>query len=361
MLKRLFALLLVLMLVVPAVGAQESTVYCGDLAEADCALLTNSQSVMSEISAAGFDFELNFDMDAGPESISLGMAGDGAFAGDMDVMKSLEGFDTEDFEEILAMLTGFLKSFKGQLNFEIDLPTELMMEVGIPELKFELLLTEGVIYADAGPLMGSPTPMWMGIDLVLFIDAIMAEAGDMGAMDMDMDMMDMEDFDLSMFEEMGNQFMTITRVDDEQVDGVTVAVFQSTFDLSGMMSSEPFQGFLMEIMAAQGADLSELDMDAGELLGMVAAMYENSTFIMEQWIGVDDYYPYYSAMYMEFTMDMEAIVMSMGMPADDDMPGAITMVMEGELSLYDFNEPVEIIVPEGAMVIDPMMFLGSGF
>jgi hypothetical protein len=361
MLKRLFALLLVLMLVVPAVGAQESTVHCGDLSEADCQLLTNSQGVMSEIYAAGFDFELNFDMDAGPESISLGMAGDGAFAGDMAAMESLEDFDTEDFEEILAMLTGFLKSFKGQLNFEIDLPTELMMEVGLPELKFELLLAEGVIYADAGPLMGSPEPMWMGIDLVLFIDAIMAEAGDMGAMDMDMDMMDMEDFDVSMFEEMGSQFMTITRVDDEQVDGVTVAVFQSTFDLGGMMASELFQGLFLEIMAAQGADMSELGMDAEELLGYMSTMFEDSTFIMEQWIGVDDYYPYYSAMYMDMTMDMEAIAMSMGMPADDDMPSAITMIIEGELSLYNFNEPVEIIVPEGAMVIDPMMFLGSGF
>jgi hypothetical protein len=107
--------------------------------------------------------------------------------------------------------------------------------------------------------------------------------------------------------------------------------------------------------------MDELDMDVEELLNMVAVMFDDTTFSMVQWIGTDDFYAYHMALYMDMTLDMNALAKALDEAPDPTMPEEITMTLEGELNLSDFNVDFGITAPEGATIIDPMMLLGADF
>ena len=55
-----------------------------------------------------------------------------------------------------------------------------------------------------------------------------------------------------------------------------------------------------------------------------------------------------------------AAEMMTGETLSPDMPETVTMGIEAEIDLYDFNQPVEVEAPEGAQIIDPAM-LGGDF
>lgn len=342
MLKRLVLLVVVLALGISVVGAQESTVFCGDLSADDCNLLVKSSDVMGTLQTVTFDFDVAFEMGGfeispGMDSIVLGMNGDGAL--------------NTDFTS--------LEDFQGRLSMAIVAPDELLGE-GMPELAFDLLMVDGILYLDAGPLMGMQgMSMWMGMDLTTLLE----ESLGMSMEDL-MGMEDMGEMDLSGMEGMDqSEFTTITRLADEQVMGQTVAVFETTLDFGGVFSSEAFSGIYAEVMAQalamQGMDMDTMGMDMDAFMEMMGTMFEDMELSTQQWVGLEDYYMHTGSLYMDMTLDMNALAAAMDLPADPTMPDSITMTLGGELNLHNFNEPLDIVAPEGAQIIDPMMLLGG--
>jgi hypothetical protein len=365
MVKRIILVLFVLMLGISAIGAQDNmaaTVFCGDLAEADCDLLVKSQEVMAGVTSFSTDFSLFFemsglDMGMGSDSLAMGLTGEGQLVadfGDVDMMAADAEMD--------VLIDALLNGFEMDMHLEIVLPDDLSM--GMPELALDIVMVDGVIYMDTAPFMGGMEPMWMGIDLAGLMDTYMADI--MAQLDMDM-MLDTTDMmDMGSVEAFGyaDDYTTIVRAEDRDLNGQTVAVFKTSYDFVSLFTDETFRGLYAEIfdsvMAAQ-MDLGDLDMDVEELLDAVAVMFEDTNFSMVQWIGVDDYYSYHNALYIDMTLNMNAVAEAIGEVPPSVMPEEITMILEGELNLDDFNEDFGIVAPEGAQIIDPMMFLGADF
>ena len=342
MLKRLVLLVVVLALGLSLVGAQESTVFCGDLSADDCTLLVKSSDVMGTLQTVAFDFDVAFEMGGveispGMDSLVVGLNGDGALNTDLEA----------------------LENFQAQLTASLVIPGDLL-GMGMDELVLDLLMVDGILYLDAGPLMGMQgMSMWMGIDMTTLVEESLGmsleDMTDMGMGGMDLSGME------GLYDE--NEYTTIARLADEQVMGQTVAVFETSLDFGAMFSSEGFSGIYGEVMAQalamQGIDPDMMGMDMDTFIEAIGTMFEDMELGVQQWIGLDDYYMHYGSLYMDLTMDMNAMVAAMGLPPEPGMPAAITMTLGGELNLHDFNAALDLVAPEGAQIIDPMMFLGG--
>jgi hypothetical protein len=228
-------------------------------------------------------------------------------------------------------------------------------------LDFDLVMVDGILYLDAGPMMGMQgMPMWMGLDLAALMEQYLGMS-----MDDLTNMEGMGGMDLSGLEGMDqSEYATITRLDDEQVMGQTVAVFETTLDFSGMFSSESFRAMYGEVLAAtlamQGMDTDMMGMDMDAFMDMISAMAEGMEMSTQEWIGLDDFYMHHGSINLDMNLNMKALVGAMGVPAEPDMPASITMTFSGELNLHAFNEALDIVAPEGAQIIDPAMFMGMG-
>ncbi len=386
--KRLLALLsLLALLVFPLSGALAQggpPVFCGDLSEADCAILTQAQAAMADLHSAAFDLTLDFTF-AGGEEIMPGMdelavtlLANGAFAADMETIAGFQSPDPEALAEMMrAMpeaLGTFLRSLEGEVNLQVVLPDELMASIPaeLPDgLVFDFVMVDGVLYVNLeaiAPLMSAEAeaqpqmPTWIGLDLAGMMEQMMEEAG--GAWEAQMENMEQvlqSDLFTFMYDpEFLGQFMTVTRLEDAEVAGQTMAAFQTTLDYGALFASDDFQNAFMDYMetwmALQGESMEELPENFG---GIMAAMMSGMSFQTVEWIGLDDFYTHHTAMDFAFALDFEELAALVPEAEADDMPANLSMTMSLVVDASAFNEPVEVAAPEGAQVINPLMFMGA--
>ncbi len=380
---------LVLLMVLPfsGVSAQmDDITFCGDLSEADCELVTQSQEAMMGLESFAFSFDADFsisglEMAPGMEELSIGLVGEGAFAADLAMLGDMADMSTqdamammEDMEGLGELFATVLRSVSGEITLEIILSDELLALIGeeIPELVFDLVMLDGVAYLDVGPLMsmGAPEPMsmWMGIDVAALYEGMFDEMG--GEMDDAMSEFDMSAlFEGDLFAtfadpEFIGEFVSIARLDDVDVMGQSAAVFETNLDYGALFASEALQewfaDYMNTVMEMTGEDMEDMPpgfMDM--MLNVVGTMFADSTFRVQEWIGLDDHFVHHGEMEIVFNLDLAAIMEMMGEEAPSDMPQSMTFALTGNLDLSGFNEPLNIVAPEGAQVIDPAMFLGG--
>jgi len=241
----------------------------------------------------------------------------------------------------------------------------------------ELMMVDGVLYINLdtlAPLMGEAgeTGMtgWLGLDLAGMYEVIFEQMGDELDAQMQQQMEQMQAlFSSEFFTAMNNPdflegFMAIERLDDVDNMGQTMAVFQTTFDYEALLANEAFQaGFqeYMEAVMAMQADLAgDLPENFEEVMGQAALqMMSGINLSLVQWVGLEDLYTHHLEMVMDFDMDFAALAGLVPEEADE-MPGNFAMSMSLVLDLGGFNEPVELVAPEGATVINPMMMMAPG-
>jgi hypothetical protein len=341
-------------------------ILCGDLAEADCAIIVESGMAMVELNSATFDFDLNLafsgiEFSPGMESFEMRMAGEGALAADLSKMAALQPGSAEDMATMFSMFpetfVDLVKSVEGEATLRIELPEDLAM--GLPKLTLDLIMTEGVLYADIGAISGAQEPTWMGLDLGAMYGALFDEAF------ADTTMMD-EMFSSSFFTNLYdpgflNRFVTVTRLDDVEGMGQTLAVFETSYDYGAMFSDEAFMdGFRDYMESFAGAQGESMDMEFDQMMEMVAALLSDISFSTTQSIGMADHYVHSSGFDMVMNIDFGAMVAMMGEMPDEDMPERFEITLNAEVNLSGFNEPVRVTAPEDAEVINPAMFMGAG-
>jgi len=369
-----FLLVILLFGLVPGALAQGPDVYCGDLSEADCNLLVQSQQAMRELSSSAFDLSAGFSMtsseefEPGVNAIAMSLSGSGAVAADLSAFADLQGMDPEQvmgmMDTLPQMLVDLLRGVTVDASFNLVLPSELMADAPLPgDLTLNVVGTDGVLYVDLTSLLPAETveqegmPAWIGIDLAGMYETIFQEMPDMSLEDMP-GMMDVSGFAELMNPDLLNQFVQIERGADETVDGQAVAVFVTTLDYEAMFSSEAFQQmmdeYMQNLMEMEGMSDEDMPDNFGEIMsGMMRGMEVNVT----EWIGLDDSLLHHMDMNMAYTLDPAAIAALAPDEADmGDIPD-FSMAVDFTLDLSDFNAPVEVTVPEGAQVINPMMMM----
>lgn len=325
--KALFLVVVALFLVSGAALAQdEMPVLCGDLSEADCAILEQSQAAMEAVTAAAFDGAIDVTAEAEDESFALNITVSGAYSG-VPQMGDMEAMDPlPDMDAVLDAL----RAVNAELVITFNLPEDMAEDMHAPtSLGLELRFVDGVGYINFDALGDVVRDMelsgWGGLDIASLIGALMEQVtpemleqmseGMMEGMPltmmggMDASMLMMEQFSDPEFLE---QYVTITRVDD---GSGTVAVFETTFDFAAFFADPAFTDMMREQIVGmaemQGEEVPEEDLDMA--LSMMSQMWQDMTMVVTE--EIDTTTGLLQAMSFSMSMDMSA---AMAMSGEDE-------------------------------------------
>jgi hypothetical protein len=121
----------------------------------------------------------------------------------------------------------------------------------------------------------------------------------------------------------------ITKLDDEELDGQVMRVFDVTYDISSLLESGLFDATLGAMNAQPG--MTQQDMQ-----NLVTQMLEGAEFQLKVWIGQDDglLHRFDSTLLVDSTISIQGMTLPLLM----DVVSSVTF--------SDFNEPVAITAPE---------------
>ncbi len=351
--KSLSFLLVTFLLLMPMAGlsAQDDDQgidFCTILSEADCQILEMNEDVMSELSSMTFTLSAAGDI---AYETTLGHAEDGSFdisgevqvAFDVDATRDWVEIDSDaSNEEIAAILDRILESLTGAVSLNI---TETSSE-GTKDMMLNLLMDGGTFVLDSASLGSLTGESMAGLDwLGINMKGAMATIVSMPEYDSSVDISPAPNiYDLDGIEEV----LTVTRLGDSDVNGVSVAVFQYDFDMAGMVE-------LMELadiagLAAANSAMEQMVVDM--TMDSILDVLSNTTVSALMYVGLDDFYTYRGTL----NMSMELAGEMLGRPN----VGNGTIKVSADLVLSDHNEPVVVELPEDAMFLPVMMLLQMG-
>lgn len=335
----IFIALTMLLMQVIAVQADsmEGDVFCGDLSNADCKILLDNAAAMDEIHSLSFSALFEFGVvGAGlDEGFLMSGSGSGRLSFDPAAAVALEDSEAHADPEALALLTeAFFSSLAGEFTFNFSgETTEEDMA-----MQFSMILQEGVIVVDGallealtGESMGDVR--WLGLDTAGVFEDIFEEAG-LGEESV---------ASLAAMEDAEGEFTTIMRLPDELVGGISVAVIQSSLDLNAIMAGMTEEDLRAE---ARPDQMQDVEMAFALMQGIDVAEFTN-----RQYIGIDDHFTHRMDVALEMAMDGEAL----GMEGAD-----LHITMYFDIHLSDFNESVNVAIPEDAFVLPLAMFMQMG-
>ena len=377
------AFLLILLLIIGIFGtvqAQNIGAFCGDLSASDCDLLTQSGTAMTTVDSFGYDLNVNLDLsgvDMGPvgNSLKITLGGNGELALDREALASIPmGVPNAEemsnlMENLPQMMNTLFTSFKGKGTFTLNLPPALMSGSMPSDLTFDLVMIDGVLYANVGPLSGMSEPSWVGIDIAgmystMFQNMPSASGTDVPNMDFS------QIYQLDFFKNLTDpkflgRFMTVTRQDDDEVMGQKVAVFQTTLDYGAMFSDPEFMAGFDEYMATvlkmEGLSPDSMGAEYDQMMSMISTLFDNFKLNVVEWVGMDDHYVHHVGMEMALNVNMAELAKIDPSIATTDMPDNVSFNLAFNVDLHNFNEPVDVTAPAGAQVINPMSMMGSSF
>lgn len=352
-------------------NAQMNTTYCGDLAEADCAIIQNADVPAS----ATFNGEGAINVTVADMPYSVGLTLNGSYIlneeayGDLmelselplpEVYREIYG-NVDEFVEIISASFQLVDS---DLTLSVDVPEELTGGMLPNPVVVDLWLENGVGYVDLAALSFADPSLTgvYGVDFVsmyemIFADPMFAEAfGEMG---------EMED-GLANFtnEEFVGQFTTINRLDDVTMNGQTMAVFETVIDYGALFSSDAMRDLMQaqidmqtEMLEAEGTSAEEIDAMMTGILDAYAIAFDGTTMTMLQNVGLDDSYIHNTSIVFQMEVDTEAVVAAMNeavasdeMPLDPGVP-PFTVDVIFNISQGDFDTVESIGLPEDAAIV----------
>ncbi len=409
--KSLLLVLALLIALIPAGGVlaqKDKEPFCGDLPAEDCDLLKANRAAMNDLWSVTYDLGMNVDITIDEESMAFELVSGGAIAYDKAALDTIaeEVLDTT-IGDILALLKepealidtvadyterGILAP-EGEVNFELVLPAEATGGMAFP-LDLSLKKIEGKVYASTFLLsfMGLEPDTWVEVDLLEILDQAVAAVKDpsfgegmmsgFGPMRSDdegrapaippMDngpggdffgqwqaLMQKPYWKAMDSPEFQAKILKIERLEDAEVAGTAVAVFQTTVDFGAMVETEEFQMAFKDIMSFT---MSAPEMEAEEMDAMAEAILEmlkDITLTSTKMIGLDDAFTYgYSFDYHQ-TFDVAAFVESMGEDTDEVDMGAQEYSFSVQNTLTNHNQELQLEVPENTVTLQELTEMTS--
>ena len=358
--KKLLVLFALIILIVPfaSVNAQtlnEGIDYCKIMdSDPDCQLLVDNVEAMSTVGSFGFNMGLNYDiamdgdMAQGMDNLAFSITGSGMLAVDTESFSTIQDLAMTDMQAYMTQLPTLMdqlfSGIEGEAYLTVTLPDMLAPMVGASEIPLNLLAKDGTYVVDVKALEDAlgedPSGLeWAGVDLSGAFESIMSDY-DFSELYSDEQMDSMMNFDSDTL----GQAMTITRLDDSDVSGVSVAVFEIVFDYGKMLDSTGLRDTLNEMYTNAGMSPAEID----SMMSMLAGIKVTA----RQYIGLDDSYTYRVDASMDFNMSGDTL----GSSGMDSMAIGFDMFFE----MSNFNAPVDIQLPKDAMVMPFEMIAGGG-
>ncbi|MCY3906450.1 MAG: hypothetical protein OXF63_04275 [Anaerolineaceae bacterium] len=389
------ALLLVILLALA--GATQAdyhdVVFCGELAESDCALLKVShENAAQKISGTA---DLNLDLFWSVPELEPFKPG---FALEVQViwnsdLRDVEMLDLttiytwEDDEELLTMIADVLSRTSTWITVSLNLPPEMQgfVEEEIPEAYFsgadllEVRLLEGDVYLDLSGLASlAPNEIprgWFGFNVMDVLKAAQARNVLPAENESDLGTIAAREESLANLEEMVafwtdpaflETFVAIERLPDEMITGQTAAVFKTRLDLPAMFLSDRLREVLMASAdAAEGIDIEGNDVSG--TVTLMAGMLEWAAILVAgidiealHILDVKEEVPLRQEVHLAWDLSaLEATLGSLtGAQETDSEAGpesdSQTDVSLDTVTVYSYpDEEVPIPVPENAFFLPP--------
>jgi len=366
MLKKLVLASVLALGVTGATVAQDTPVFCGTLAEADCSILQGAHENAASVTSADVDFSMYLSAEGIPDvpfPLEFTLTGTGSYSGDLSSFEMDPAAMTalmQDQDAYGEFLSGVLAAFDGQLSLNLSLPAQLgaMMELE-GDVPLNLVLVDGIGYLDFASLKAA-LPEEAGEDLPDGWGAIdLGQAIQMAVAQGDMNMGSTTDTSAFADADFANQYSTVTRVDDTTLaDGTTVAVFQTSFDFSAMMESEEMQAAITDAMAQSMAE-NDTEMTAEQLqmaqdLAMSALNGLDHTFVQM----VDPTTSQTRRIEFDMTLDLtELMANAEAMGAEDmgDAQPVVTFTLDAETSDLNGGQTIEAPADAEMFPLEAMM------
>ena len=382
------ALVLILLLASFSTALAQEALFCGDLEEADCALLTtaavNLQSVSSYQASAIYSVDLSGIPGLPDTSVAVGV--DGAFSygeSAQAAMSALAGLQTqEDLTNVLVESPEAIVDLYNGWSFDMEISASLgetlagvlSADTGyaIPaELSVPLVLQEGVLYVDVteiaplldgmqdltgwigfefGPVLAAAAEQGLLADFAAQADGGAGDAATAGAL-----------AGVALLSNPGafEPFMSIERGEDIDLDGTDAATFVTTLDIASLISSPEFVE-LVKSLAASGAlgEGAPSAADIDQALAMVGMMgpvlFQGLSAESVTAVGIEEP-SYVLAQSNCFNWDLAGLLqmaaMSGALPPEMGSTDAAAVDILAEVINSALNEPQEIEAPADALVV----------
>lgn len=343
MVKRCLILMMMVMLLAPLAGVSaqsdgEGIDYCQLVAAPDCQILVNNEAVMAELSSFAFNVDMSFRLvsESGTDESNMLLTGKGRVAADaeaLDAANAMTAMSSADSDAMAAMLDSLLVGVEGEVSLLLtQTTTDKAGAEQVNRIPINLVMKDGVYTLDLAALgeesgesmAGMEGAGWLGMNLTGAAKFILADPELTPMMDMESGMMDMDYSDLG-------ESMTITRLPDENLDGVAVAVFETSID----------SNVLLDFMLASMMYGADMEMERAEMDAMMESL-QGAAILVRDYIGLDDFYSRRIHVFMN--ADVAAA------DADGSSMESFSMSFTGGLDLSDFNAPVDVEMPADAVV-----------
>lgn len=344
MVKRCLILMMLVMLLAPLAGVSaqsdgEGIDYCQLVAEPDCQILVNNEAVMAELSSFAFNVDMSFHLlpesEAGDSHVLL--TGDGRVAFEpkaLGAANEMAAMTSADSDAMVTMLDSLFAGIEGEVSLLLtQTTTDKAGAEQVGRIPINMVMKDGVYALDLAALgeesgesmAGMEGAGWLGINLTGAAKFIMADPELGPMMDMESEMMDMDYSDLA-------ESMTITRLPDENLDGVAVAVFETSID----------NNVLLDFMLASMMYGADMEMERAEMDAMMESL-QGATILARDYIGLEDFYSRRINVFMD--TDVAAA------DAAGSSMESFSMSFTGGVDLSDFNAPVDVEMPADAVVL----------
>jgi hypothetical protein len=344
-------LLLTLVLALPA-AAQDSTVFCGDLAAADCELLTANAEAQKSLNSAAVAISGELNIVGVPDTpdMTITLGGNGAFSADRAALDAFTASMTPgsapDMTAMATALVELLGALDAELTLNVTLPEALATQSGLPvsTITLDAKLVDGIGYLNfdeldkvaGGMLAQQGMAGWQGINFVevgaAFVEQNAAMLEQMGSMAGTTAMANPSDY------EFVAQYFDIARTDSGSGD----AEFTMSLDFAGMMADPAFMEILRAQMAAQGTEMTDEQLQ--QMMPMMTMFTQGMSLNVVQRINPDSKQTTHTG--IEFVFDLSSIMMMSGQQTTGESSVSANIDLD-----YSGHNATSVSAPAGATVV----------
>lgn len=363
--KRLFLLTFAVLLfgVTGMVGAQADGL-CGDLPEADCAILQKNLLATPTLDSYYVDMFMDLTIDGLPDlppgAQTFSFLANGAVSGNA-------GIPTETPEEQIARSSDpqanadYMAALFDQLEMELQMrlvmPPAMVRLLALdiePEIPLNIALVDGIFYMDMTSLRdalgrdGRSLPSgWYGVDMgeLMALSAAMNETPGSSVT--------ADDLDPALLERINEAASDLDVVEVERIEdtvdttGATVANFYSTYDFGPLMALDGIDELIDEALALQGTPMTRRERE--QVMLAISALLDNMTLEVITSVGLDNYYTRRTRFIMH--VDLQPMMQAVDPRSRSQSQTPMSFTLDMTMSQSGFNEVDAILPPRNATII----------
>jgi hypothetical protein len=368
----------------PAFAQNLPEPFCGDLDEADCAILQAAQdaqlALSSYVSTADATAVIAGIPGLPADELTFEWSQDTVLFLDPELTAAMAELQMqgpeamlESMEELADLTVQFYETLGVDATVNVTLPAEIasilsaQAGVEVPEdLSLQVIMSDGFAYiATEGLAFLGPqfTDMgdWIGVDLASAVAMGFEQSLNSDDPAQQAQMAQSLGFSAMLSSEEGRalieDYVIVERLDDDEVDGTEVNVFETSFDFAGFLASPGFWQFITDnldtINSMSQTPITEEELQQAQmaLTFLGPALLEGLEFSTTSSLGAEDALPY--AQNVSFNWDLSGLLQfaaSTGaVPAGTGTDARISLEIDATNS--DFDAAPEITAPEDATII----------